>query len=155
MQQQPGYLKGLRMVHLALMASQCMVLGVVFYLVIQKHLPPVEKSVDKILQVAALLVAFGAGYTAAASFKGKIAAMLSTPLSLAEKASQYHSASIIQWAILEGACLFVISCFLIAGNYAFAAMAIVLMVYFALLAPSRIKIVMQLKLTDKEVDTLQ
>jgi hypothetical protein len=74
---------------------------------------------------------------------------------LAEKSNHYRKANLIQWTMVEVAILFSISCFLLTGNYAFAALAIALMVFFALLGPSRLKTMLQLQLNEQELDGLQ
>lgn len=153
--QKSGYISSLRITHLALLAGQCLMLGIVLYLVIEHKMAAAAKSVDKTLQVVAVVVAFAAVFLAITTVNKKLRQINSTDTSLAEKASQYRMISIIQWALLEGASLFSIICFLLTGNYAFAALAVTLIVFFVLLGPSRVKIMLQLQLNDQEVDSLQ
>ena len=150
-----GYLSALRIIHLALLTGQCIMLGIVLFLVIEKKMPPADRSLDKILQVTALAVTFGGVYGAIITAKKRLLQINSSDMSLAEKADQYRITNIIQWALLEGASLFSIICFLLTGNYAFGALAAVLIAFFVLLGPSRLKIMLQLQLTDQEVDSLQ
>ncbi len=153
--QKSGYLKSLRIIHLALLATQCIMLAIVLYLVIQKAMPPADKSLDKILQVIALTISFAGVYAAIVMVKKKLAVINASDKTLAEKANQYRMINIVQWAMLEGASLFVIICFLLTANYAFGALAVALIVFFILLAPTRLKIMLQLQLTDYEADALQ
>ncbi|MEP6727447.1 MAG: hypothetical protein ABJC98_16630 [Bacteroidota bacterium] len=155
MQQKAAYLKSLRIVHLALLAVQCLMLATVLYLVMQKTMPAAEPALDKTLQVAALLVSFGAVFGATGIFKKRLASIPVGANSQAEKANQYRMANIIQWALLEAASLFSSICFLLTGNYAFAALAIALIVYFAMLGPSKLKAMLQLQLSEQEADALQ
>ena len=150
-----GYLGSLRNMHLALLAGQCVMLGIALYLVVQKKIPPAEKSLDKILQIAALAVAFVGVYGATVMIKKKLGAINTSGSKLEEKAGQYRMASRIQWVLLECASFFSIACFLLTGNYAFGALAVALILFFALQAPTRLKIMLQLQLNEQEADSLQ
>lgn len=153
--QRSGYLNALRIIHLALLATQCIMLGIVVYLVIQKAMPPADKSLDRILQVVALAISFAAVYGTIVTVKKKLAFINASANSLAEKANRYRVINIVQWAMLEGATLFTSICFLLTANYAFGALAVALIVFFILLAPSKLKIMLQLQLSDYEADSLQ
>jgi hypothetical protein len=48
----------------------------------------------------------------------------------------------------------VIICFLLTGNYAFLTLAAVLILLFAMMAPSRVKIVFHLQLSETEIAEL-
>jgi hypothetical protein len=149
-----NYLKSLKIVHRALLAGQCIMLAIVLYLVMQQSMPAAKPALDKTLQVIALLVSFAVVFGAAAVFKKRLA-VINNMGNLAEKSNHYRKANLIQWAMVEVAVLFSISCFLLTGNYAFAALAIALMVFFALLGPSRLKTMLQLQLNEQELDGLQ
>jgi hypothetical protein len=71
-----------------------------------------------------------------------------------EKLQDYRKALIVRWAMVEAAALFVIICFFTAGNYSYAALAAALIIYFALQAPNKLKIMLQLQLNEQEADTL-
>jgi hypothetical protein len=71
-----------------------------------------------------------------------------------EKLDKYKTASIVQWAMLEGACLFCGVSFFITGNYAFLALALVLMLIFGMLAPIKSKIAFQLGLGISDIEEL-
>jgi hypothetical protein len=150
-----NYLKSLKIVHRVLLTGQCIMLAIVLYLVMQQTMPAAKPALDKTLQVIALLVSFAVVFGATAVFKKRIAVINNTMGNLAEKSNHYRKANLIQWAMVEVAVLFSISCFLLTGNYAFAALAIALMLFFALLGPSRLKTMLQLQLNEQEVDGLQ
>jgi hypothetical protein len=71
-----------------------------------------------------------------------------------EKFPAYRSASILQWAILDGPSLFCIICFFLTGNYAFLALSVVIMFLFTMTAPSKSKIILQLQINESEFEDL-
>ena len=71
-----------------------------------------------------------------------------------EKFAVYRSASIIEWALLEAPVLFCIVCFFLTGNYAFMALAVVLIFLFVLVAPSKTKTLNHLQINEAELDEL-
>ncbi|MEP6748157.1 MAG: hypothetical protein ABJB86_10565, partial [Bacteroidota bacterium] len=75
--------------------------------------------------------------------------------SAVEKLNDYRTAAIIKWAMIEGAALFAIICFMITRNYAFIALAFALIIFFALQAPSKLKLMLQLQISESEFATLQ
>ena len=154
-QQKGGYLKSLKIIHLALLAGQCMFLVVMVFLVVRNILPPVSPSLDKTFQVMALLVSFAAVFGSMRIFKKKLLTINTTAGSIAGKLAQYRTANILQWAMIEGATLFSIICFFLTSNYSFAALAITLIVFFAMLMPAKIKIMLQLQLNEQEADALE
>ncbi|MEO5684122.1 MAG: hypothetical protein ABIQ88_15875 [Chitinophagaceae bacterium] len=150
-----GYLKALKITHKVLLAGQCLLLGIVVFLVAVKKLPPATPQLDKLLQVFALLLAFTGGYAATIVFKKKLANINGTAANVTAKLASYRAANIVKWAIVEGAAIFSMMCFLLTGNYSFAALSLALIIFFVLLSPSVIKIMLQLQLSQQEADALQ
>ena len=155
MQQKTGYLQSLKMVHMAMLVGQCLLLGIVFYMVMQHTMPPVAARIDKTLQVVALVVSFGGIAGANLLFKNRLAAINAGGKPVTEKAWQYRKANIRRWAITEAAETFCVICFYLVGNYAFAALAIALTGFFAMQGVNKIKIMLQLQLDEAEVAALQ
>ena len=150
-----NYFKALRVLHTALLSGQGLFFILGFFLVIQKVLPVASSTVDRVLQVIALLLSFGSVFGGMNFFKKRLIVIQENPLPLKERAYQYRAACIVQWSMVEGASLFSIVCFLVTGNFAFAALALVLIVFFAILSPNKIKIILQLRLTSHEVALLE
>jgi hypothetical protein len=75
-------------------------------------------------------------------------------IGIREKFAKYRMACIIQWAMLEGPCLFCCICFFLVGNYAFLALAVALVLLFALLTPVKIKAALQLGLSSTDMEEL-
>ncbi len=76
MQQENGdYFKALKIIHVALLAGQCLFLAVMVFLVMRKSTAMVGPSFDKILQVIALLVSFGGVFAATSIFRKRLLAI--------------------------------------------------------------------------------
>ena len=87
-------------------------------------------------------------------FKKKLAEARAAITGAKEKMAIYRQACIIKWAMIEGASLFSIICFLLTRNYAFLVLAAVLILLFAMMAPSKLKIIIQLQISEAEIETL-
>jgi len=48
-------------------------------------------------------------------------------------------------------CIFAVICFLLPDNYVLVALAVLLIVLFAMMSPTKLKIVFQLQLTEEEI----
>ena len=141
--------------HTALLTGQGLFFMLGFFLVVQKLIPPVTSTTDRILQVIALVLSFASVFGGMNIFKKRLSAIQENKLPLAERTTQYRAACLVQWSMLEGASLFSIICFILTGNYAFAALALVLIVFFAMIAPAKMKIILQLRLSSQEVAILE
>lgn len=155
MQGKPGYLQSLKITHGIMLGGQVVMLVLVLYLVLQHSVPPVMRGTDRTLQVIALLLSFAAVAGSAMLFKNRLAAINTAAGNAVDKTYRYRKACIRKWAIIEAAETFCVICFYLAGNYAFAALAVALMGYFALQGANKIKIMLQLQLSEQEVDALQ
>ncbi len=71
-----------------------------------------------------------------------------------EKLATYRTACIIQWALLEAASFICIICLFITCNYAFLALATILIIYFAWQSPLKSKVAQQLEMSSSELDGL-
>ena len=102
----------------------------------------------------ALLVSFAAVFGGTVLFKKKLISINAAGGSSTEKVLHYRKALTIRWAMVEGAALFAIICFFTAGNYSFAALAAALIIYFALQSTNKLKIMLQLQLSEQEAAAL-
>jgi hypothetical protein len=155
MQQQGNYFRSLKILHIAMLVGQIIFLLVVLYLVFSHFIKQVDMNTDKAFQVAAIIIGFTCVFGGIQYFKKQVEKIRQTVTLLSDKANRYRAANIIQWALSEGACLFVIISFQLTGNYAFAVLAAMLIIYFALLSPSKIKAVIHLSLSEAEVAELE
>lgn len=150
--QQQNTLKSLQVLHKAMLLGQVLFAAVVLFLKYSGSFTSSFSHLDKTLQVFAVAISFAGFFIGSALFKKKVQQARDLSADIKTKAAAYRSASIIQWALLEAPCLFCIICFLLVGNYAFIALAAVLMFWFALNAPSKIKIMMLLRLSEEEME---
>lgn len=145
----------LKLMHQAMLMAQVFFAGIVFYLVYSKTIESTLAAAEKMLQIVALLFAAAAIFGGLAIFKKKLALIKEQPLnSTAEKFSSYRTACIIQWALLEAASFIGILCLFLTGNYAFLALSGLLIIYFALQAPSKGKVAQHLDMSSSELDGL-
>ena len=152
--QQGHALKALNIIYKALMAGQILFASVCIYLIYSKLVLPAADELDKVLQVVALIITAGGIFTGMSLFKKKLVQIRETSAGAEEKFNLYRSACIIQWALLEGPSLFCIICFFLTGNYAFLALMVVVLFLFAMTAPSKIKVLQQLQISEAELDVL-
>lgn len=149
-----GGIRALTIIHKALLVGQVLFISVCFFLVAAKMNNQVPENVDRILQVAALIFSAAGFFIGATLFKNKILQLRNMDVTVKEKFASYRSSCILQWALMEGPCLFCIICFFLTGNYAFVALASVLILLFAMQAPSKLKITFHLGLRGDELEEL-
>jgi hypothetical protein len=152
--QKGNALKVLDILHKALLMGQVLFAVACVYLVYTKTVLPSAVDLEKILQVIALILTAGGIYAGTTIFKKKLTLIRDMQTDARQKFSEYRAASIFQWALLEGPSIFCIICFFLTGNYAFIALAVVIMLLFAAIGPSRNKVLTQLQITEAELDEL-
>lgn len=139
----------------AMLAGQVIFTAVIFVLVYKEEYSPVFAEHEKTIQIAALAFSALAIFIAISLFKKKLAVINEQTVTDSKtKLTQYRSASIMQWALLEAACLVPGICLFLTGNYAFLALAGVLLLYFAMLIPVKNKIAAQLNMQTSDLDEL-
>jgi hypothetical protein len=153
--QKGNALKALNIIHKALMAGQILFVSVCAYLVYsQSVVPVVSKELDRVLQVVALVLTAGGIFAGMSLFKKKLIQIREMQTAAKEKFNLYRSTCIVQWALLEGPSIFCIICFFLTGNYAFLALVVVVLFLFAMTAPSKQKVLLQLQISEAELDDL-
>ena len=150
----PGELKSLQIVHRALLLGLVLFAAIAFYLNYSGNFIAGLKSYDQPLQVIAITLSFGGFFIGSLLFKKKMQQLKDSSPELRVKLSTYRSAAIMQWALLECPALFAIICFLLVGNYAFLALAVVFIILFAVTAPNKTKMMLLLQLTEEEINEL-
>ncbi|MFM2358038.1 MAG: hypothetical protein RLY16_30 [Bacteroidota bacterium] len=147
--------RSLVLLHRALLAGQ-VVMGVMMYYLRSTSLnPPFNLELDRILQAVAIALA-AIAYLVGTKwfFTKKIKEARESNGSTADKFAIYRTASLVQWALLEGTTLFAIVAFYLTGNLAFLVMAGMLVLIFALLMPSVMKIAILLRASEQEIRDL-
>ena len=148
-------LKSLQFVHKAMLISQVIFALVAFLLLFgNKFIPPFQQY-DRVLQLIVLLLSFSGFYIGTFYIlKRQVEELKKSILNPREKFDRYRKACIIQWALIHGPCLISIMCFLLVGNISFLALAATLMVLFAMMGPSLIKIQLLLELSEEDLASL-
>lgn len=150
-----GVLKTLFILHRIMLAGQLIFALVVFFLVYSGLFISQNSDYNnRVLQVLAIIFSVGGFYAGAFIFKKKLLAEKEILPDAKEKGERYRQACIIQWSLIEGPCIFAVVCFLLTGNYAFLALAAVLILIFAMMAPSKTKIAFQLQISEEVVNHL-
>ena len=152
--QKGNALKVLHVLHKALLMGQVLFAAACVYIIYSKTVLPSAVEEEKLLQVVALILTAGGIYGGMTIFKKRLMLIREMQTDARQKFAEYRVASIIQWALLEGPSLFCIICFFLTGNYAFIALAVVIMFLFAAIGPSKNKILTQLQITESELDAL-
>ena len=140
--------------HKALLMGQVVFATACIFLVYTKTKSSPAEELDRTLQVVAIVLSAAGFFTGTSLFKKKLVQIRDTQADAKEKFSMYRSACIIQWALIEGPCLFTIIGFFLTGNYAFIALAAVLILLFTMMGPSKAKIALQLGLSAAEMEEL-
>jgi len=148
-------IKALVVLHKAMLTGQLLFGAIAFYLVYSNMFLPSLQGQEKLLQVIAVILSAAGVIGGNALFKKRLLQAREIKRGdIQSRFGAYRSACILQWVLIEGPCLFNIICFLLVGNYAFLALAIALVMYFAILAPSRAKTAIHLQLNDREMTQL-
>ena len=144
MQTSKQYFRTLNVIHYALLAGQLLFAGVVLYLTYGKT-QPVVGTQNRVFIYMVPLIALLAVLISQLIYRQKLKKLKSYP-DLIPKMTEYQSIFIIRLALVEGASLFAIVVYLLTVEAIFISIGVLLMVYFVLLRPTRIKIAMDLEL---------
>jgi O-antigen/teichoic acid export membrane protein len=74
--------------------------------------------------------------------------------SLHQKISQYRTAKIISWAVIESACLLALVATMLTSNYLYVVVFIFLLGYFFLIKPSKESLIQDMRLSSEESDLI-
>ena len=147
-------LKAMGIIHKAMLAGLVLFAAISIYMISSKtYLPSTGEDMDRVFQVIAIIFSATGFFAGTTVFKKKTLQARNIQ-GVQEKFSLYRSACILQWALLEGPCIFSLAAFFLTGNYAFIGLSGVLIILFGLLAPSKAKILVQLGLDEQELADL-
>ena len=145
-------LKMLQFLHKAMLIAMLLFAAVAFYLIYSNTFEPTLQQYDKVLQVVAIALSFGGFFIGSALLKKCIQSVKDNSESAEVKIASYRAVTIIQWALIEGPCLFALICFLLTGNLSFFLLAALFIILFAVTGPNRLKIMLLLQLSEEEMD---
>lgn len=124
-------------------------------LIVTKTQSPSFFEHDRLFQIVALVFTGAAFFAGNILFKKKINAIKeNTTLSTQQKFEQYRMASLLQWTLLEAATLFNGIAYFLVGNYSFIALAAVIILLFAMQAPNKTKMALQLGISPQDLEDL-
>jgi len=145
-------LKTLPIIHIALLLGQVLFCIVVF--TTQKQTPKfnISTTADPFLFVVPVM-AIASFATSNFLFRQQLTIAAGKP-TVAQKIQSYQAASIVRFALLEGASLFGIVTYLLTGNLLFISISGLIILYFIFIRPTKDKIVSDLNLDYQEVAAL-
>ena len=136
-----GFFASLKIIHNGMLACQILFIAILFYLGYTKIRIPTLNRLDETLQVVAIALCAIAFFGGGIFLKKKLIAIKEDKKnSTKEKLHQYRVASIVQWAMFEITSLFCGLSYFFTGNFAFLALAVVLMFLFAMLGLLKLKL---------------
>jgi hypothetical protein len=145
----------LKTLHLSMLAGQVIFTAVIFYLIYSKTMLAILVENEKIMQVIALVFIAATIFAGNRLFKKKLLELNEDEQTATkEKMLAYRTICLIQWALLEAGVLLCGIFALLTANYAFLALSVIVIIYFALFAPVKDKIAAQLNLNSTELDEL-
>ena len=135
-----------------MLAGQVIFTAIIFYLLYSKNIQPAFVDQEKTLQVVSLLIAFVGIYAGAKLFNSKMMQLRQDiDEDIQKKLTKYRTASLILWVLIEMPCLVAGICLMLTGGYAFLALGVVIILYFALQAPSKAKGALHLGVSNDEL----
>jgi hypothetical protein len=147
-------LTALNIIHKAMLIGQFIFAAIIFYMVYNNLLQSSMKEQERMFQVIAIGLTAGGFFGGMNIFKRKLQEIRSMQGSNRERFAAYRSACILQWALLEGPCIFCVVGFFLTGNYAFMALAGMLIILFAMQSPTKAKVMLHLNLSEQEIEEL-
>jgi hypothetical protein len=148
-------LKALQLLHRIMLLMQVVFAIIMIGLIASGLQQPSAKDLNSVLQVIVIGLGAACYFAGTHIYKKKLSAIKEANIPAGEKFSQYRSASIVLWAMLEGPTLFCIISFFLTGNYAFIALAAVLLFFFFIFGPNRQKLFLFIGLSEQETDELK
>lgn len=149
-----GGIKSLNIIHKAMLMGQIIFAAICIYLVYSGIIKSFSSELDKLLQAIALSLAAAGLFGGRYYFKNKILQISDMQADVKVKFEAYRTACLLQWALLEAPALFSVICFFLTGNYAFIALALLLIVIFAIMVPLKSNIALQLQVSEAELEGL-
>ena len=147
--------KGLKILHLAITACLTGFTVIIFILVKAGKLHAANPSLERVLQFAAIflsVVMFLIGFN---MFKRKIMEARNSLVNGEARFQLYRAACIVWWAMLEAPGMFAVIGFVLTGNYAFLALAIVHVLALLAFMPRKDNIAVLLNLSSQEAAQLE
>ena len=153
--QQSNAFNQLKIIHIAVLISMVMFNVVALVLMLQGLTGLVDESFQRILQAVCILLSFLFIILGFKVFKKKIFAARNSIEPGEKRMELYRSACIMWWAMIEGPGIIAGIGFIISGNYAFFALAIVHLLILLAFTPRKANIILFLNLNSEETGRLE
>jgi hypothetical protein len=153
--QQSNAFNQLKIIHIAVLISMVMFNVVALVLMLQGLNGLVDESFQRILQAVCVLLSVLFIIFGFKVFKKKILAARNSIEPGEKRMELYRSACIMWWAMIEGPGIIAGIGFIISGNYAFFALAIVHLLILLAFTPRKANIILFLNLNSEETGRLE
>ena len=147
--------KALRIVHLGITAGLLIFLGVFLVLFQTGRLQAIDPSLERTLQVVAVVVTVASLLAGFNMFKRKIMEARNSTGNGETRMNLYRTACIVWWAMIEGPGILAVVGFFMTGNYAFVALAGFHILVLLIFMPRKENIIVLLNLNASEVAQLE
>lgn len=155
MKQRNDYFKVLSTLHLSLVAGQCLFAAIAFVLVQRDTIAILDESLSRTLQVVVVVLSLILLYIGFKVFKGKLMTIRNSGRSAEQRMSQYKSACILWWAMIEVPGFVSMVSYLLTGNLSFFFLGIFHILILLVFTPRRENIYLLLNLSSQEISQLE
>jgi hypothetical protein len=143
-------IKSLIVVHTAMLLGQ-LLFAVIVYVISNFITSKDNRTVFQALQIFAIVLSFGCGIAAFKISKQRIQQLQLTTLSFSEKFTQYRSACILKYALLEIPAMFCLVSYFIIHNISFLLLFGVLLFVFAGQKPTVFLMTIEMNVSKEEL----
>jgi hypothetical protein len=147
--------KALKILHLAITGGFLLITAVFILLVQLGQWQSIDPTLERTLQVVAVVVSIAALLVGFNLFKRKMMEARNSTAPGETRMSMYRTACILWWAMIEGPGLLAVICFMITGGYAFIALAGFHILLLLVFMPRKDNIIVLLNLNSQEVTRLE
>ena len=150
------FINRLRMLHISLLGGMMVFATIIFVLVSSGKFPAVvDASIDRILQVVALILTSVLLVVGFGVFKKRIRQVHQSTDPALQKLDKYRTSCITWWAMIEAPGIFALVGFLLTGNYAFFALACFHILLLTVFMPRKDNIIVLINLNSDELGRLE
>lgn len=147
------YFKLMQIIYFALITGQIIFAIISFYLSNTENFDFSTKELDKIFIYIVLIFVVG-GFSGSTLFFRYKLSRIKNKTSLIEKMTEYRSALIIRYALLETPSFFSLIAYLLTGNILFLGLSAIIILFFLTIKPTKNRTIFELKLNVNERQTI-
>lgn len=144
-------LKSIQLLYKALLMAQVLFLGVAIFVRSQNLVALVDEEFNRLFQIVVVVISFAGIWFGMWYYRKRVAIIRDMNVAAEERLKQYQAVSIIKWALTEGPCLLCAVGYLLTGNWAFLALAAVILFIFAGYNPQKSMVMRELGLAEDEL----